>query len=160
MGKILRSLPPLIPIPTSFHQNNMRFPKAIFHCLNPQHRSDLGFHVLSDRKTSEIDILSMVAALRSPHIIREEHPHAEFGMWLKLARMKKRKKAIQVAEHIGTTHTSIGAWERGDYLPTEGPILRKYAQCIGVRVAELRKRRSDSYWAYRMRVEGVSDISI
>jgi transcriptional regulator with XRE-family HTH domain len=89
----------------------------------------------------------MVAALQRTNIVTTANPYQDFGMWLRALRISKRLKVGEVADRLSVTDSSVSAWELGHYLPSlEGDVARKYARILGIKVAELRRKRDDAYW--------------
>ena len=53
-----------------------------------------------------------------------------FSELLKQFRVRERMSQQQLAEHLGVHRNTIGAWERGDWLPHDRPLVLELAQVL------------------------------
>ncbi len=61
---------------------------------------------------------------------------ASFGELLKSYRKRQRLTQQQVARQLALHHNTIGAWERGDYLPATRGMILELARCLRLTESE------------------------
>ena len=69
---------------------------------------------------------------------RNKYDAVEMGRQLKLARCQMKMTRKDLSERIWTNPTTMGAWERGERVPSED-YLRRFCRAVGLNMERLKE---------------------